>query len=238
MVLVPVPLSAPAAKTVADFLERFGGISGFVDSLLDVPSGYLQHWSQGNLIRWRDKYLAENVKRTSEGRKPIPPSLLMPALQKIAMEDDNDMLAIWARLLANFQDPNRRLEPNKIYVHLLSEMQPLDVMILQHMADALPSERHTIKVIGGVQLGIVFITAEQLASDMQLSETNVVLSVHNLSRLGCLLAKPADPTNYITGPEPQAEVPLVPNIITEDGTFYLNSLGSALVAACRGTTGP
>jgi len=102
MTLVPLPLSAAALKVLTDFLERFGGISGFIESILQVPKGYAEHWCQQNLIRWYDKWQAENAGRQAEGRLPIPPGLLMPALQKIAMEDDDGMLAMWARLVCEF----------------------------------------------------------------------------------------------------------------------------------------
>jgi len=231
--LVPIPLTAAALKVTTDFLERFGGISGFVESILGVPKGYAEHWHQQNLIRWYDEWQAENAKRKLEGRRSIPPSLLMPALHKIAIEDDDDMLTKWARLFANFQDPDRRVEPKKIYVSLLSEMQALDVRLLEHVVTVLPGRQRIVVGDNDTPVGVLFITPNQLASDMDVSEANIMLSVHNLSRLGCLLAQPPDHKHYLLLESSPNSTPQVPTIITDDGTFFLSSLGIALVDACR-----
>jgi hypothetical protein len=217
MVLVPLPLSAAVIKEAGEFFKQFGGIHEFLESVLDVPKGYVERWHSQNLIRWYDKWQAEKAKRNAEGRKPIPPNLLVPALRQIAMEDDDDILAMWARLFANFQDPDRRLEPNKVYIHLLSEMQPLDAKLLQHIVNP---------------IGVHFVVSSELADEMGVSDGDIVLAVHNLSRLGCLLARPVDLANYIVADGGPSPLPQVPSIITEDGTFYLNSLGRMLVSAC------
>ena len=238
MTLVPIPLSAAAIKEAAAFFERFGGIARFVESILDVPSEFLRHWHQDNLIRWYDKLQEESETRKAEGKKPIPPSLLMPALQKIAMEDDDDILGMWATLFANFQDPQRQLEPNKIFVHMLSEMQPLDVKLLHHIVTVLPTTQQLMSKAHIVSIGIVFVTPEQLADKFEAARASVLLSIHNLGRLGCLLGSPPESRSYLLGDEaPPPSIPQVPSIITEDGCFYLSSLGIALVDACRSAGG-
>lgn len=106
------------------------------------------------------------------------------------MEDDDDMLTIWACLFANFQDPELRLEPNKIYVHLLSEKQPLDAKLLHHIAMVLPE---TQRVVGGPYantIGLSLAATEQLANALTVAENTALLSMHNLGRLGCLLGRP------------------------------------------------
>ena len=239
MTLVPIPISAGAAKAVTDFLERFGGISSFAESILDVPSGYLKHWHQTNLIRWYDKLHQENETRKSNGRRPIPPSLLMPALQKIAIEDNDDMLTMWANLFANLQDSDRLLKPDKVYVHLLSEMQSLDAKILNHAVVVL-SKSHQIfgyqvaPEESRLPLGFSPITSVELANVFGVLDESVMLSALNLSRVGCLLGRPHQP-NYIAL-EDQPIIPQMPTIITEDATFCLTSLGSALVNACSSPT--
>jgi hypothetical protein len=238
MTLVPVPVSATALKVATEFLERFGGIAGFVESVLSVPKGYAEHWHQQNLISWYDKLQEENARRQSEGRRPIPPNLLMPALQQIAMEDDDDMLTMWARLFANFQDPAQRVTPNKLYVHILSEMQPLDARLLHHIVFRIPDQQRIVFGPDEIAVGIMFSSAEDLAKDIGVDEAGLLLSIHNLNRLGCLMVRPWDPTEvrWTNTREPPLpgiqQIPQVPTIITGDGTFYLNSLGVDLVEAC------
>jgi len=234
MTLVPVPVSVAAAKVVAEFLERFGGISGFVESILDVPKGYLQYWSQQNLIRWIEIWQAENKQRKADGRKPIPPSLLMPALSKIAMEDDDDMLTMWARLFANFQDPDCRLEPAKIYIHLLSEMQPLDAMLLKYIVTILPEKQRPVSGGENIPLGFVEVSSAELASEMRIPDQDVVLALHNLSRLGCLSDGQESFRSVRSG---DAELHQASSIITQDVIFFPNALGAALVNACSTSVG-
>lgn len=231
--MIVIPVTAGAVEAAGKLLDR-AGIVAFVEAFLQVPTGYLQSWYQDNLIRWVDKRDAENAKRRAAGQRPIPPSLLMPALHKIAMEDNDDMLGMWARLFVNFQDPDRRLEPNKIYVHLLAEMQPLDAKILEHMVTVLPDQQRIVVGVNSEPVGVNYVTPDQISQDLSASDEAVLLSLHNLHRLGCLSPTRDELSRSLDG----ASLPKVPWVISEDGNFYLNSLGVALVRACQKEPAP
>jgi hypothetical protein len=154
----------------------------------------------------------------------------MPALLQIAMEDDDDMLDMWARLFANFQDQACKLEPAKIYIYLLSEMQPLDAALLKHIVTVLPEKQRLISGVDDITLELLEVDSAKLADEMGIPHQPVVLSLHNLSRLGCL----TDGRQSFRSVKPDDSiVPQVPSIITHSVTFFPNALGVALVNACN-----
>lgn len=226
MTLVPVSVSRKAAEATSDFFQRFGGISGFIESVLSVPKGFLEHWNQTNLIRWYQAFEAERAKREAEGRKPIPPSLLMPALRQIALEDDEDKLVIWARLFANFEDPDKRLEPDKLFVDVLSEMQPLDVALLHYIAVRLPDRERVPGEAKDNPIDIHHIAANLSLEAPNRPASDVTLALYNLHRLGCMLGSPGS----MIWSNDFANIPLV---LADHGIFRLTSLGARLVDACR-----
>lgn len=131
MPLPPVAFK-PDGQTIAELgrlLEKLG-ITGLVSTVLGVPTDWVAHWHSGNLLRWYDAYAELRAQRKLEGKPVIPPSLLMPALRAIADEDDDDMLRLWAGLIAGFDELPASGGSRKVFVRLLSEMEPTDIGLL------------------------------------------------------------------------------------------------------------
>jgi len=65
------------------------------------------------------------------GHEPrvVPPRTLVPLLRSSSLEDDDDLIERWADLLANAADPAATVLPPH-FVHLLAELSPLEVKIL------------------------------------------------------------------------------------------------------------
>ena len=68
---------------------------------------------------------------------PIPASLsvALPILQGAADEDRDELVDLWARLLANAMDPNLNSVRQSI-IDAVKKMDPVDAVVLQHVHEA------------------------------------------------------------------------------------------------------
>ncbi len=122
-------------------------------------------------------------------------------------------------LIANATDPNKRLDMRRVYIQILSQLEPLDLRILQYL-DGLGW-----KMISGVPGGGVNIQSLTIA--LSVPEREIRLSLQNLDRLNCLIA--VTPQTYeSTG------TALSGNIVMNPDTFFRPSpLGFSLIEACK-----
>src|ERR1700722_17990868 len=108
--MIPPVVTQGATKEVADLARDVGrSFNELVATVTHTYAPQLRAWAARNLYRCKDKLDADNAKRVQAGLVPIPIRFALPALAKVADEDDDDMLDMWARLFANLQDPSRRL---------------------------------------------------------------------------------------------------------------------------------
>lgn len=234
--MIPPVVTQGAVKELAD-LSRDAGNSFTVaaETILHTYFPQLQLWAAKNLYKCRDKLDQENSLRQQAGKTPIPIRFALPALAKVAEEDDDDMLTLWARLFANLQDPERRIAPNKIYIHVLSGMEPLDAELLRHTVDVLAVKQAAQSPTTGETIGMTGTVADDLAAGLGASIEQITLSLHNLTRLQCFRSEP-NVTYIVAESAPAPASPWTqgwPWIAAPEAEFYLTGLGYAIVKACR-----
>lgn len=223
---------AEAAKEIAitagkaiDASVNLGGFFQLVlgDAAIEL-GGVVKDWAAyfryKNLLRIKDKVFEIHEKRKIKGKSiPIPPRYAIPLIQNASQEDNEDIQSLWAALIANSTDPNKKLNLQKIFIEILSSLEPIDVQILDYFSKQgwlLFSE-----VPGGG------ITIEKLAPELNHSENDVVISLQNLNRLGCLVAD-FEPNSKEIGKLSFGT--LVKNPKT---TFRPSPLGVSLIEACE-----
>jgi len=127
------------AKTVGKFAEVAEKVGGFVSKIIGTASnqagGILEDWTRyfryKNLLAIADKVEAIHIRRKIEGKTiSIPPKVAIPMLESAALEDDETLQEVWARLIANSTDPNfiEALHPG--YVEIIKQMSPDEAIIL------------------------------------------------------------------------------------------------------------
>ena len=103
------------AKAVQPITELAAKAAGFVGKVIGGPCEQLGGIIEDTISLYRFKNLcaiADEVqiiqhKRKIEGKTVVlPPRLAIPLLHAAALEDDETLQGVWARLIANSTDPN------------------------------------------------------------------------------------------------------------------------------------
>jgi hypothetical protein len=127
------------AKTAGTFAEVTKKVGGFVSKVIGPASnqigGILEDWTRyyrfTNLLRIADKVETLHARRKIDGKTmPIPPRVAIPMLESAALEDDDTLQDVWAKLIANSTDPNFKSAFHPGYIEVVRQMSPDETMIL------------------------------------------------------------------------------------------------------------
>lgn len=217
------------AKTTGKAIDAVGKLGGFFrlvfgDTSIElggVINDYAKYFKYKNLLKIQDKISALHSKRKIEGKTiPIPPRYAIPLIQEASLEDDDDIQALWAGLVANSTDPNRKINVKKIYIEILSSLDPIDVQIMQYFSK---QGWHLFSEVPGG--GIIL---EKLSVVLKHSEEDIEISLQNINRLGCLIAE-LEPTWNDVGKSSFGVL-----LKNKETTFRPSPLGFSLLEACEG----
>ena len=73
--------------------------------------------------------------------RKIPLNIAVPLLENATLEEDDDLLEVWARLLVNGSDAGSGIELRRAFVSVLAEMTLLDVRSLAQIESAASIKR-------------------------------------------------------------------------------------------------
>lgn len=159
-------------------------------------------------------------KRKIKGKTtPIPSRYALPIIQSASEENNDTMQALWAGLIVNATDPNKKLNLTKVFINILKSMEPADVEILRFLSK---QGWNMVPSAGGG------INAKMLSATLQLSEADVLISLQNLRRLGCMSAELKNPLGNDLA---QPDFGLIVN--NERAAFRPTSLAYSLLEACE-----
>lgn len=217
---------AGAVKAAQDFAQTlFGGMAGEAGGVLADWAKYFR-FKNGLVIL--DKVRAIRERRKLEGKPtPIPPKYGLPMIERACLEDDESLQDMWAGLIANASDPNKRLNLKRVFSDVLGSLEPLDVRILKHLN---AQGWNMYRNVPGGGVGVPALTGATGAS-----EKEVQLSLQNLHRLGLLVDE--FPGRDDSGPfyQPHAEFATTSfgKLVTNPRTSFRPSpLGFDLLTAC------
>ncbi len=220
------PRGCEGDRKAIETTEKLGGfLSKVFGSTLIELGTTLHDWARmfryQNLLRIQDKVESIHSARSLQGKTvPIPPRYAIPLVQRASEEDSESLQDMWAGLIANATDPTRQLDMNKIFIDVLSSMEPLDVQSLRFMS-AQGWLMHRGVPGGGI-------TPTALAEGLGASEARVRLSLQNLHRLGLLIDEFAPPFHELN----TTSFGLL--LGSPKTTFRLSPLAFDLLKACRG----
>lgn len=127
------------AKTSGKFAEIAEKVGGFISKVIGPASnqvgGILEDWTRyyrlKNLLSIADKVKNIHARRKIEGKTmPIPPRVAIPMLESAALEDDDTLQDVWAKLIANSTDPDFKSALHPGYIEIVKQMSPDEAIIL------------------------------------------------------------------------------------------------------------
>ncbi len=207
-----------AAERVGKFLSTiFGGAFGEVG---DIVHDWAKYFHYKNLLRIQDRVEAIHRERKIEGKTiPIPPRYAVPLIQSASQEDDETLQEMWAGLIANGMDPGKRLNVKKVYINILSSLEPFDVQLLNFLA-AMASP-----IAPGLKRRNL--NMKTLGENLSVTQKELELSLQNLARLGCVIDEFPETWDSI------ASSSVGIRIRDPKTTFMPSPLGYSLIEACK-----
>lgn len=128
------------AKTTGKFAEIAEKVGGFVSKVIGPASNQIggiledrvRYFRYKNLLAIADKVEAIHAHRRIDGKAtPIPARVAIPLLESAALEDDETLQDVWARLIANSTDPAHVEMLHPGYIEVVKQMSPDEATILK-----------------------------------------------------------------------------------------------------------
>lgn len=182
------------AKTtgkVVDVMHDAGGflaphVDGILAQVVGMFTDHLKYVRRVRLVRLGQRFQEELLAHGGvEAVRKLPLSFAIDALEQGAMEQDDDLQDIWARLLANAVDAASEVQPRRAYISIIKDLSPLDALILEQIY-AVDQKQHQ-KAIGTHELP----SRAYPAIDIDLKtlpkpSEEVQVALANLERLGVI----------------------------------------------------
>ena len=193
--------SQAIAEAASKALDQTAALGSFLHKILGPGFEQLglafADWAtvfrQSNALRLADKLKAIHSRRRLEGKTaPIPPRLAIPMLQQATLEDDETLQDMWAALIANATDPRQQVSARRVFVDLLSGMEPADAkaLVAIHADEVANPARHPRKVNDDAPLEPAEHSNKRnvdwLAQTLGLTTNETAFSADNLGRLGLI----------------------------------------------------
>lgn len=217
------------AKATGKGIDASRELGGFMNTVcgegLAELGGAFKDWATvfryTNMLQLRDKVGALHRKHNIEGKTiPIDSRQSIPLLEAASLESDESLQDMWANLISNATDPKQQLNLNRVHIEILSKFEPLDVIVMKEL-----DGMETRELVGS---GISKINTKVLVEDLFkkniASKDEIVFSLQNLSRLGCIEPLPDLTIDGIGTGVSFSELKTV---------FSLTVLGSSLLIACK-----
>lgn len=150
-------------KPVTDIAENALGLVG---------GDWLSEKRARNRARLKEK--TEEILRSRNAKLDVDPSptVVIPLLTAAQDEGREELLALWAALLAAGSDPLRRVRYRREFVDIAKELEPLDAVIL--------------KELGKPNAKLKSEDRDQFLKDRNISNDQLEISVKKLSDLGLM----------------------------------------------------
>jgi hypothetical protein len=138
-----IPITDAQAKLGEEIVKALRGLGSFVKTALgstpeDLVGYYLGgdrlHIRRGeNIVRMLYEARARFADMGKKETQPAPLSLALPILQGAADEEREELVDLWARLLASAMDPATRNSVRHTFIAAVKEMDPPDAKIMHHI---------------------------------------------------------------------------------------------------------
>ena len=161
------------AKTAGKALELVQAAAPAIGEMYGFLIGdTIQHARAKRLESMAEKANKRLADRGVTEKAETPERLGIPLLEAAQTESREEMIDLWARLLANAMDPNRIGDVRSEYIEIIKKFEPLDVRIMDYIASKNPATDRTSK--------------HQIFELIGCRESAAVVSVNNLEAIGCV----------------------------------------------------
>ncbi|MWL87175.1 Abi-alpha family protein [Cupriavidus sp. SW-Y-13] len=209
-----------AGRDLGSFVGRFVGeplehVSGMVSDRL----AYMRLERQVRLMQ-RVERLQEESGITVI--KPLPMKLAIPLFQGASLEENDDLQDRWAALLVNATNPASSIQLSRAVISILEELSSFDALVLDKIYEIPYAESKVVGVWTALLPDRVVAGTNDANGPVEVQglepTDDVVLSLANLKRLGCLTSD-----SFFDGGEAYGRV--MPTL-----------MGKTFVQACRAKT--
>ena len=177
-----------------------------------------------SLKRKVEKLLNDNGVTTT---REVPLKVLVPLLEGATIEGDDKLHNLYAALLANALDPNYSHNITRNFVSILSELEPIDVAVLEYVVSHEPKGTYI-----RVDADNPFKLAECF-KDLGMPEYELRIAVRNLFRLGLL--RPVFAGSTVE--KAVMEFRLLEIVYKDIDEFVMTELGDRFVRSIRSNQG-
>jgi Abortive infection alpha len=141
-----IPVSDEQAKAIQEALKTLQGLGGYMKQTFGtVPQDivgllggdYLKVRRAENLFRMIEK-TKKKLEDAHVDRADVPPSLSIPIMIAAADESRDELLDLWAALLAAAADPEKSSWFRIKFIEVVKQLDPLDPLVLQSVAGLRP----------------------------------------------------------------------------------------------------
>lgn len=176
------------ASTVREVAKAVGKALDIVRALgapLEPFGGIVRDWGNElrykNLCRIADRMNERIAQRKLAGKTiPIPNGFVLPLLDAASLECEDEVLDLWAALIVNASDPEKRFVLKKVYIDILRGLQSGDVLVLKALTSApIPAPQEMSPQD--------YCNAENLAQLTGLPLDDVQVSLQTLGRFACII---------------------------------------------------
>lgn len=139
-----------------------------------------------NLLALRSHSIdALRIRKVGSEKRHVDPEFVRPLLKAAANESDDDLLKLWAELLATSLDPSTAALVRRSFVELLQQLDAIDARVLNsissisHRRDVNARRDHGPSLLGGVSL-------LEIENDLGIHHFHIRVSLQQLERLQCV----------------------------------------------------
>ncbi|WP_237886119.1 Abi-alpha family protein [Pseudomonas sp. PGPR40] len=182
------------AKTTGQAIEAAREAGGFIAKYIAGPleQGIGIFEDRLKYMRWERqvRYMLKSqeflrLAGLSAPTRAVPLKLAIPLMQGATLEEDDFLQDRWAALLVNAANADFRGEVRRSHTVILEQLTHLDAQILDALF-ALPFEQCQHDGIITAQLPTYARVTGEREQEFPLPSEEVVLSLSNLTRLGCI----------------------------------------------------
>jgi hypothetical protein len=185
-----IPISDEQAKLGQEALKALQGLGGFMketfgtmpqDVVALLGGDYLKVRRAENLFRMIEK-AKKRLEDNHVTHPDAPPSLAIPIMIAAADESRDELLNMWAALLAAAADPKRSASFRLKFIEVVKQLDPLDPAVLVELT---------------VQKLADFEKLDKISSKLRCRDDEVGVSLANLESLALVVrAGPLNSANY------------------------------------------
>lgn len=182
------------AKTtgkVIDVMHDTGGflaphVDGVLAQVVGMFTDHLKYVRGVRLVRLGQRFQQELLAHGGVAAvRKLPLNFAIDALEQGAMEQDDDLQDIWARLLANAVDATSEVHPRRAYISIIKDLSPLDALILDQIY-AVDQERHQKAIVTHELPSRAYPAIDIDLKKLPKPSEEVQVALANLERLGVI----------------------------------------------------